>query len=84
MNDYYPDDPAAALATFPASAHLVMINLLQFREQARYPGSIVFQPCTGRAAYFDSYMSAFAKTVKPYSATDLLFAGHVVALATST
>ena len=79
MIELNPDDLAAASATFPADVPLVMINLLRFREQAQYPGPSDLEPCTGRAAYFDRYVPAFAKTVEPIGATELLFAGDVVA-----
>jgi uncharacterized protein (DUF1330 family) len=79
MIELDPDDLAAASASFPADAPLVMINLLRFREQARYPGPTALEPCTGRTAYFDRYVPAFAKTVEPFGATELLFAGDVVA-----
>lgn len=79
MIELDPDDLAAASAIFPADAPLVMINLLRFRKQAQYPGLTALEPCTGRAAYFDRYVPAFAKAVEPIGATDLLFAGDVVA-----
>lgn len=74
-----PNDLAAASASFPADAPLVMINMLRFRDQAWYPEPSTLEPCTGRVAYFDRYVPAFATTVQPFGATELLFAGDVVA-----
>lgn len=79
MIDLDPADLAAAAAAFPGGTTLVMINLLRFRDQAHYPPDRDVEPCTGRAAYFDRYIPAFAATVEPFGATRVLYAGDVAA-----
>lgn len=79
MIEIQPDDLAAAAAAFPPDVPVVMLNLLRFRDRAVYPDPSSFEPCTGRAAYFERYIPAFASTVEPIGTSELLFAGDVEA-----
>jgi len=41
----------AAFAAGPEDGPIVMLNLLRYREHARYPEGFAAAPCTGREAY---------------------------------
>lgn len=79
MIDLDPADLSAARDAFPPDGLLVMINLLRFREEARYTDELDRERCTGRTAYFERYVPAFSTAVEPFGTTQLLFAGDVAA-----
>jgi hypothetical protein len=55
-----------------------MLNLLRFRERADYGVGSEFTPCSGKEAYLQRYLPAFAK-VAAGDGTSLFFAGEVFA-----
>ncbi len=50
----------AAASALQGQGPIYMINLLRYREQADY-GDLEMPPCTGREAYQQRYVAAFAK-----------------------
>ncbi|MBY0511171.1 MAG: DUF1330 domain-containing protein [Rhodospirillaceae bacterium] len=55
---------------------IVMVNLLKFREVARYPEHSGVAPCSGQEAYA-RYQAAFTETVGDVSAAKVLYDGPV-------
>ncbi len=51
----------AAVGAIPADSPIYMVNLLRYREQADYGDSPTTAPCSGREAYFQRYVPAFAQ-----------------------
>jgi uncharacterized protein (DUF1330 family) len=68
-------DQVRALRDVPDERPITMVNLLKFREQARYdePGEA---PCSGREAYA-RYKHAFTETVGVVSQARVVFSGPV-------
>lgn len=61
----------AAASSIPAGIPIYMVNLLRYRYQADYGDSATAAPCSGREAYFQRYIPAFAKVtegdgIKPF------------------
>ena len=56
-----PQALLAAINAIPADSPIYMVNLLRYREQAEYGDSPTAAPCSGREAYFQRYVPAFAK-----------------------
>jgi hypothetical protein len=57
-------------ANFPAGEPLFMLNLLRFREKAKYPPEAVEAGISGKDAYFSHYLPSFTvaaagKDIKP-------------------
>lgn len=55
---------------------VVMVNLLKFRDVARYPEGSGVAPCSGKEAYA-RYQIAFTETVGAVSAAKVLYDGPV-------
>ncbi len=72
------EDVAAAVAAIKPGREFFMLNLLRFRDQADYGGQD-FPPATGREAYLQRYVPAFAEVAGPLGGSDLIFAGDVFA-----
>ncbi|MEQ9448601.1 MAG: hypothetical protein RLN70_06785, partial [Rhodospirillaceae bacterium] len=52
-------DQVRALRDDPSEGPIVMVNLLKFRDEARYPPESAFGSCNGREAYA-RYQQAFS------------------------
>ena len=66
-----PQALLAAANAIPADSPIYMVNLLRYREQADYGEQATAAPCSGREAYFQRYVPAFAKVtagdgIKPF------------------
>ncbi len=59
-----PQALLAAVSVIPADSPIYMVNLLRYREQAEYDDSSTAAPCSGREAYFQRYVPAFAKVTE--------------------
>ena len=75
--DMTPDAMTAAAAKVPANQAILMVNLLRYKEKATYDAGS-FPPCSGKEAYFERYVPAFAEVtqgmgIKPF------WVGHVMA-----
>lgn len=55
---------AAATAALPADQAIFMLNLLRYRDEARYENGSDLPSCSGREAYFTRYVPAFAKVTQ--------------------
>ena len=51
----------AAAAVIPEGTPFFMLNLLRYKERADYRGRPDVTPCSGREAYHQGYVAAFAK-----------------------
>ena len=79
MTEQALDQAAKALA---GKGAVQMINLIRYHPQAAYADASVFAPCSGREAYFQRYVPAFAKvaqTVAPGEAFAPVYLGSVAA-----
>jgi uncharacterized protein (DUF1330 family) len=75
-----PTDLAAAVRRFPAGHPVSMVNLLRFRPQARYSGTV--QPTdapSGQEVYLTRYLPAFNRAMTPHGVSTLVFAAMVTA-----
>ncbi len=61
MVELDPKDVAAGAAAVGEDTPFVMLNLLRYKKQADYGGKSEFAPCSGREAYYQRYVPAFAK-----------------------
>ena len=66
-----PQALRAAADTIPADTPIYMLNLLRYRAQADYGQHPTAAPCSGREAYFQRYVPAFAQVtagdgIKPF------------------
>lgn len=66
-----PQALLAAASTIPADTPIYMVNLLRYRDQADYGDQSTAAPCSGREAYFQRYVPAFAQVtegdgIKPF------------------
>ena len=61
--DYTPEALAEANRTLAGLAPLYMVNLVRYRAQANYGAQDGFAPCSGREAYYQRYVPAFASVV---------------------
>ena len=66
-----PQALLAAARALPADSPIYMVNLLRYRDQADYGESAATAPCSGREAYFQRYVPAFAQVtagdgIKPF------------------
>jgi len=52
---------AAAGAAVPENTPFVMLNLLRYNKEADYGDRTEFGRCSGREAYFERYVPAFAQ-----------------------
>ena len=73
-----PQTLLAAAAAIPAATPIYMVNLLRYREQAAYDDPATAAPCTGREAYFQRYIPAFAKVTAGEGITPF-WVGNVLA-----
>ena len=63
--DLAPGDASRALAGLPQDAPIVMLNLLRFRDVARYADGdeAAGAPCSGREAYLKRYSRVSVRTI---------------------
>ena len=73
-----PQALLAAAGAIAADTPIYMVNLLRYREQAEYGDQATAAPCTGREAYFQRYVPAFAK-VTAGDGIKLFWVGQVLA-----
>ena len=73
-----PQALLAAAAAIPADTPIYMVNLLRYREQAAYDDPATAAPCSGREAYFQRYVPAFAKVTAGEGITPF-WVGNVLA-----
>ncbi len=69
-------------ASLAGKGPVQMVNLLRYREQADYGHGSAFPLCSGRKAYFQRYVPAFAQvaaTVAPGEAFMPVYIGNVAA-----
>jgi hypothetical protein len=59
-------------------APVFMLNLLRFRDQARYAADFDATPCSGREAYYERYVPGFRRLAAG-RAVSRVFAGPVLA-----
>jgi hypothetical protein len=64
LRDHKPDGP------------IVMLNLLKFRDTARYPDDSDQPPCSGRDAYA-RYQKIFVETLGTIDKADVIYEGPV-------
>ncbi len=62
--DYTPEALEAAARTLAGKGPVHMVNLVRYRAQADYSEQTRFPPCSGRDAYFQRYVPAFAKVAE--------------------
>lgn len=55
---------------------IYMVNLLRFNEVAKYDAAAEMTPCSGREAYYNHYMPAFADVIATYG-VKLIFLNDV-------
>jgi uncharacterized protein (DUF1330 family) len=67
-------DQVRALRDHGRDGPVVMLNLLKFHAEARYPENMGMPPCTGAEAY-DRYQHAFTVAVGAISQAELLYDG---------
>ena len=67
-----------AAASIPAGQPIVMLNLLRYRREAEYADEQV-EACSGREAYHQRYVPAFAKLAAAIPGIQVLFLGAVQA-----
>ncbi len=67
-----------AAASIPAGQPVVMLNLLRYRQQAKYPGK-ASEPLSGREVYHQRYVPAFGKLASAIPGIQVLFLGAVQA-----
>ena len=60
MTELNPHDIAAGAAAIGENTPFVMLNLLRYKEQADYGAGSEHAPCSGREAYYQRYVPAFA------------------------
>ncbi len=73
---------AEAGASLAGKGSVQMVNLLRYREQADYGHGSALPPCSGREAYFQRYVPAFAQvaaTVAPGETFMPVYIGNVAA-----
>ncbi len=61
LTELNPQEITAGAAAVGEDTPFVMLNLLRYKEQADYGGRSEFPPCSGREAYYQRYVPAFAK-----------------------
>ncbi len=61
LTELNTQDIAKGASVVPENTPFVMLNLLRYKQQADYGGSTEFPPCSGREAYYQRYVPAFAK-----------------------
>ncbi len=77
-----PQSISAASEVIRENTPFVMLNLLRYREQADYGGQTEFASCSGREAYYQRYVPAFAEIAARSETTKnfkLIFIGAVLA-----
>ncbi len=82
LTELSPQDIAAGAAAIPENTPFVMLNLLRYKKQADYGGSSQFAPCSGKEAYYQRYVPAFAKIASQSENTKNFkpaFVGSVIA-----
>ncbi|WP_448578490.1 DUF1330 domain-containing protein [Thermaurantiacus sp.] len=67
-------DAVRALRDGGPDGPIVMLNLLKFRKEARYPAGAPHGPCSGEEAYA-RYQKAFTQTVGDVSRAEVVFEG---------
>ncbi len=71
-----------ASAALAGKGAVQMVNLLRYREQADYGHGSTLPPCSGREAYFQRYVPAFAQVaakVAPREVFTPVYIGNVAA-----
>ncbi len=68
----------AAERAIKPGAPVFMLNLLRFREQARYAPDFDARPCSGREAFYERYVPGFRRLMAG-RAVSRMFAGTVLA-----
>ncbi len=71
-----PESFSALAKDVPGDTPIVMLNLLRFREQAKYPDGTDFAPCSGIEAY--ARYSRHASKAMVASGAEVLWAGHAL------
>ena len=61
LTELNTQDIAKGASVVPENTPFVMLNLLRYKQQADYGGSTEFPPCSGKEAYYQRYVPAFAK-----------------------
>ena len=61
MTELNTQDIAKGAAVISEDTPFVMLNLLRYKKQADYGDSSEFTHCSGREAYYQRYVPAFAK-----------------------
>ena len=61
LTELNAQDIAKGAAIVPENTPFVMLNLLRYKQQADYGATTEFPPCSGREAYYQRYVPAFAK-----------------------
>ena len=65
-------------ALLPTGSPVYLLNLLKFKSQAEYRQHEIFEPCTGREAYFKRYLPVFLELAAPYQGIKPAFFGKVL------
>ena len=66
--DNIPDD-------FPKDQPVVMLNLLEWNEQAKYLEGSSHSPCSGQEAWVERYAPVFREVAAKHGGLDLLYLG---------
>lgn len=63
----------------PENVPVVMLNLLQWHENANYPQDTSHQPCSGREAYLQRYVPAFRPIAEKRGGSTVVYIGKPAA-----
>ena len=61
LTELNAQDIAKGASAISEDTPFVMLNLLRYKKQADYGDSTEFPPCSGKEAYYQRYVPAFAK-----------------------
>ncbi|KEF52726.1 uncharacterized protein A1O9_11143 [Exophiala aquamarina CBS 119918] len=63
----------------PEDVPIVMLNLLQWNENANYPQDSSHPPCTGREAYLQRYVPTFRPIAEKWGGSTVVYIGKPAA-----
>ena len=82
LTELNTQDIAKGATAVPENTPFVMLNLLRYKKQADYSDRTDLPPCSGKEAYYQRYVPAFAKIAAQYESTKNFkpaFVGSVLA-----
>ena len=72
-----PDAIKEATAKIPKGESFYMLNMLRYNKEANYTDKEKYEPCSGREAYHQRYIPAFAEVSKGDN-IQIFFVGSVL------